>query len=428
MNLNSTSADNILQNKFLLENIQGGIVYSDFEPPFHLRYCTDGMAKLAGYTPDELVKLTQVDIVMEEDLPGLIEDINRQFEYGDTFEVEYRLKRKDGSFVHVLDRAKVVEHEDGKKYIHCLLTDISDLKKLEKELRLNQKKYQILIEQSGKVICEHNTKTNNISFSENYESIFGYKPPIGTFQDILNNGWIPLEYKTSLMELVKKVTTTMKACSIELQIQVHSNELVWCQLHLIPLIEHDNLYSIIATLENINIEKSYISHLTELSEKDSLTGVYNRYAVEKYVKHALLNFSKELYISALLVLDIDFLKKINDRNGHEFGDDVLIRVSSTIGKLLPKNSVLGRIGGDEFLVFVTTSDIQELEELANKMVCGVREISILNPKKITISIGIALVGSQNDVFQQLYRNADKALYQTKEKGKNGYTIFNQDNF
>lgn len=127
--------DRTTENNFLLENIQGGIVYSDFDPPFRLRYVTEGMCQLSGYTHEELRTLEQMDIVHPDDADRLIEDVGRQFAAGDVFEVEYRLLRKDGSFVYALDRAKAVAHENGKKYIHCLLTDITCLKQTQPQPR-----------------------------------------------------------------------------------------------------------------------------------------------------------------------------------------------------------------------------------------------------------------------------------------------------
>lgn len=424
MDKNKEYEENLLQNKFLLENIQGGIVYSDFDPPFHLRYCTEGMAKLAGYTPEELIELTQIDIVVEEDLPALIDDVNRQFAMGDTFEVEYRLKRKDGSSLHVLDRAKVVLHDDGKKYIHCLLTDVSDLKKLEQKLRLNQLKYQIAIEQSGKAILEYDSETQIIHFSNNYKALFGYNPPTGTFQEILKSDWVVSEFKTKLSELIDILLTTSTTQAIELQINVAKSKKIWCSLFLIPVIENGNVFSIIGCLENINDTKNNINRLTELSEKDSLTGVYNRYAVEKFVKEQMKTIIDDYHMSALFILDIDYFKRINDDNGHTYGDKILIDLTKIVAKILPKGAILGRLGGDEFLIFATVKkDSNELEELSEKIINTVRTHFATYKKPITVSVGIALTSKRKDTFQKLYRNADKALYETKSKGKNGYTIF-----
>ncbi|MFV0342371.1 MAG: diguanylate cyclase [Anaerocolumna sp.] len=424
MSAHNKYEESILQNRFLLENIQGGIVFSDFDPPFHLRYCTEGMAKLTGYTADELLELTQVDIVMEEDLPALVEDVNRQFACGDTFEVEYRLKRKDGSSLYVLDRAKAVQHDDGKKYIHCLLTDISELKEMERALRLNQEKYRIAIEQSNKAVLECNIQTGRIIFSENYEHLFGCAPPVGTLQDILNGSWVVSEYTDNLMTLIDTVSKKAITCSMEMQIHVFPQKTLWCSLYLIPVMDQGQMYSIIGCLENIDEKKKQIQHLTELTERDSLTGVYNRYAIENFACREMKNQSKEAPITALLIFDVDCFKQINDKNGHDFGDKVLIELSQTVKELVPKNAFLGRVGGDEFLVFVMQEkDTKVLESLASRIVCGVRQKFANCAMQVTVSVGVSLTSICGDSFQSLYRNADKALYQAKENGKDGYAIF-----
>lgn len=424
MNTNRSQQDTFLENKFLLENIQGGIVYSDFEPPFHLRYATEGMAKLSGYTVDELCHMEQMDLVHPDDIAPLASEVQRQFSLGDTFEVEYRLKRKDGMYVHVLDRAKVVEHEDGRKYIHCLLTDVSDLKEMQKALRLNQEKYRLAIQQSGKVILDYNIITKQLTFSDNYPQLFGCPAPCGTIETIMQDKWIDKDYTDAFLALLDEVIQSHTTHSMEIIIHNHIEEHIWCSLYLIPVMYNGQLCSVIGCLENINTQKHQIEHLTELSLKDSLTGVYNRYAIEYFIKDSIQELcectSKSL---ALLILDIDHFKTINDQNGHAYGDDLLIKLSQALIAILPENTVLGRLGGDEFLIFATfEKKAADLDKLAHSIVVGIQKHFANSYTPVTISIGAAWHHEKCNTFKQLYRHADAALYETKKKGRNGYTI------
>lgn len=423
MNKNKSYEEIFLQNSFLLENIQGGIVYSDFNPPFHLRYATEGMAKLSGYTASELTKMVQLDLVHEDDIPGLMADVERQFAAGDTFQIEYRLKCKDGTYVHVLDRAKVVTHEDGRKYIHCLLIDVSELKEMEQALRLNEEKYKIAIQQSGNVILEYNIITEILTFSENYTQLFGTPIPSGTRKAVIQNGWTDQAYENKLFDLFDEVVETATTCSMELLVHTDEKQSIWCSLYLIPVMDKGKLHSVIGCLKNIDKEKSQLEYLTELSLKDSLTGVYNRYAVEKLSNHQI-ECLKDTELSALLILDIDHFKQINDENGHAYGDEVLIQLARTVSLILPSKSILGRLGGDEFLIFVTLEKKSaNLEALAEKIVVGVKKHFETRLMKLTISVGAAWYSDLCKNFQELYRNADAALYETKKNTRDGYSIW-----
>ena len=427
MNIKRSQQDTFLENKFLLENIQGGIVYSDFEPPFHLRYATEGMAKLSGYTIEELCSMEQMDLVHTDDITPLVSEVQRQFAMGDTFEVEYRLKRKDGSYVHVLDRAKVVVHKDGKKYIHCLLTDVSDLKKMQKALRLNQEKYRLAIQQSGKAILEYDINTKKLNFSDNYQQLFGCLAPSGTLEEIIASNWVNKEYAKSLVALLDTVIQSAATHSMEIVIQNSVCEHIWCSLYLIPVIDNGQMDSVIGCLENINDQKHKIEHLTELSLKDGLTGVYNRYAIEDFIKASIEELcectSKDL---ALLILDIDHFKNINDQNGHDYGDDLLIKLSQALAATLPQDAVLGRLGGDEFLIFTAfdkQAQSEDLDKLADSIVVGIKQRFADYYTPVTVSIGAAWYNKNCNTFKKLYHNADAALYETKKKGRNGYTIW-----
>lgn len=435
----------ILQNVFLLENIQGGIVYSDYEPPFHLRYATEGMARLSGYAREELLTMQQMDLVHEDDIPALVEDVTRQFATGDTFEVEYRLKRKDGSYVHVLDRAKAVEHEDGKKYIHCLLTDITELKCMELDLRLSKEKYKIAMQQCGYAILEYDPATTALSASENYTQIFGGLAPCGALADFARSTVVAPAHATIFLQLFDITLRTKCSASMELQVQDKSNQYIWALLQLTPLVNTaGKVYAVLGCLHNIDARKRRLQELTDLAQRDGLTGAYNRTTVESFVnrhlepptpkqeagqgaasRHAANPGSDDARRSgALLIVDIDNFKHINDTFGHDMGDELLISMVERLRSLLQPQDLLGRLGGDEFLIYIPNAkDLDSITALAANIVRSGRHTLHGAEQPVTVSVGVALCGQQCRNFKTLYKNADMALYEVKRRGRNGYHVF-----
>lgn len=415
-----------LENTLLLENIQGGILFSDVEPPYHLRYVTPGMVELSGYTQEELLNLVQMDIVHPDDIDTLLEDVCRQFAVGNTFEVTYRLLRKDGSFVHVLDRARIVTHDDGNKYIHCILTDITHLKELERSIRLSQEKYRIAMELSGSVIIEYIIDTGVMNVSENFDKVFPNKKVASDDIITVTDGLQLQKANPSLSQLFQNTAKLKKPTSIECQLDVNRGEDVWCNVHMTPVKSDSGaVYAIIACLQNIDKQKHELEALMDLSKRDPLTGVLNCSALEEYTNEQLANSEPDRY-SALIIMDVDKFKYINDNFGHTTGDSILTSITSLTMSVIPDSALLGRLGGDEFLVFLgNQSSLEDINDIANAIVSIVGDKYKNSDTPVTVSLGVAISTPDIVSFKQLYKKADTALYETKGNGRNGYTLYNQ---
>ena len=163
----------------------------------------------------------------------------------------------------------------------------------------------------------------------------------------------------------------------------------------------------------------------KLSDYDLLSNIFNKNAFERYAKKYLKSDSDSTPC-ALLIIDIDNFKIINDSAGHYIGDMILSQIGNSLPKIFEKGDIVGRFGGDEFVVLIKKNILQaEIESLCNKLQSQIMSIDVLDSSySITCSIGCAISdGSIND-FDQLFRQADKALYKSKNNGKNTYSIIN----
>lgn len=174
--------------------------------------------------------------------------------------------------------------------------------------------------------------------------------------------------------------------------------------------------------KNINTEKQE----EILSKIDQMTGYYNKKTTEKMIDEILLKKSNQIY--AFFILDIDNFKLANDQYGHAFGDECIKKFTEIIKLYFNQDVILGRLGGDEFAIFTT---IENLDHLVNKAKELSKALDIIyddnNQWHMTASIGIAIAPFDGNNFDTLYRNSDKALYQTKHRNKNDFTIYNFDN-
>lgn len=174
-------------------------------------------------------------------------------------------------------------------------------------------------------------------------------------------------------------------------------------------------------LQNKNKQNSL---LKEKSETDSLTGIFNRGACKELVSNYIENKSNDLY-GAFFIIDIDNFKGVNDNLGHKIGDDVLKDLADNLKRLFRKSDIVGRWGGDEFIVFMKDLDFSNLHvasKIATNLCNTMNKTVTYNDISQNISLSIGIVFTKDNInFTELYQKADEILYTVKENGKNGFS-------
>ena len=164
-----------------------------------------------------------------------------------------------------------------------------------------------------------------------------------------------------------------------------------------------------------------INHLQQLSQTDHLTRLSNRRSVLTAVtrEHDLYRRSGHPY--SVLVIDVDFFKRVNDTHGHAVGDEVLVGVAQTMKACARATDVVARFGGEEFLVFLPNTDEDQAYAMAERMRLAVmtgNHASVTPPLAVTISVGISTVAAHDATIDEVIARADRALYQAKHCGRN----------
>lgn len=175
--------------------------------------------------------------------------------------------------------------------------------------------------------------------------------------------------------------------------------------------------SLIGKLQDITYLKKREEQLLLQSIKDGLTGVYNKTAFEYRVEEKL----KVGWSGWLCMIDIDNFKEINDSFGHPAGDRILEQVGRMLCHIFPEPDLIGRVGGDEFVVFTSAEDVHE----KTKNLLDLLE-SIVPEEEGRLSASVGIVscsGRKKEVYQELFSKADRAMYHAKESGKNRITFY-----
>lgn len=180
--------------------------------------------------------------------------------------------------------------------------------------------------------------------------------------------------------------------------------------------------------ENMDEEKKRELRLIEESQRDSLTGFYNKKATETLITEILRADGVATAKHAFLIFDIDSFKGINDTFGHAFGDQIITEFAAELKMHFRENDISGRIGGDEFVVMMRDYDDlatvrQRLDQLCADL--GRKPFGTERDFHISSSIGVALVPEHGLTYSELYEKADQALYYSKSHGKGVFTIFGE---
>lgn len=190
--------------------------------------------------------------------------------------------------------------------------------------------------------------------------------------------------------------------------------------------ENGKVNGIVAIINNITEMQSLRLELEKRSKTDQLTGLLNKQTTEELITSLLEKDHKKKNKGALLMIDVDKFKHVNDTYGHIAGDKVLMAIGNIIHESFKGMDIAGRIGGDEFMVYLRDIDSSSTAlQLAAKISDRARHLFPDEPlgKCVSLSIGIALFPEHSKNFEDLYRAADKALYYVKERGRDFYKMY-----
>ena len=206
---------------------------------------------------------------------------------------------------------------------------------------------------------------------------------------------------------------------------VEQNKMMWMELkvHLFqePMTRH--LFALFY-IKNIDAGKKQQIQLVYEAERDPLTGVFNRKAAETAIRDYLKRVQED-EVCAFIILDMDNFKEINDVYGHKAGDEVLVKLAGLVSRTFRRSDIIGRFGGDEFILCLTREDgASDVHACAKALQCAVcKQIALPGRTgSVTVSIGACVVPDAGVSYTELLQRADSAVYQAKRRGKNQYCV------
>lgn len=198
----------------------------------------------------------------------------------------------------------------------------------------------------------------------------------------------------------------------------------WIESICVPILDDDNqMTGALGINRDITERIEESQHLSHLAHYDQLTQIPNRYLLLDRIEHLIAQCKRSKSSFALLYIDLDRFKVINDSKGHLFGDEILREAASRLSQSIRHSDTLARIGGDEFVVLLeNTSERNDITKMAKDIILELNKKYIIDDEvfELSCSIGIAIYPDDGDTTDALLSAGDKAMYRAKKKGRGNY--------
>jgi diguanylate cyclase (GGDEF)-like protein/PAS domain S-box-containing protein len=384
--------------------------------------------KMFGYDSYEGVKAADVYVN-----PTDRENLKQQLlERGFVENFEAPVRRKDGSVFWVSYSARSYP-KDG--YLEGVMIDISERKQSEEALRANEEFLQLVLDNIPQFIFWKDRNSVYLGCNRNFARAAGFNSP----DEIVGKTDYDLPWRKEESDFFHECdarvirTDTPEYHIIEPQLQADGKQ-AWLDTSKIPLHDSDgNVVGILGSYEDITERQIAQEKIRYQAMHDLLTGLPNRTLFNEQLAVSLTQAAKNKTMLAVMFLDLDRFKTINDTLGHAVGDRLLQEVAQRLSRYLGEANIVARWGGDEFTVLLPEiSDPKDAEVVAQKILDGLKPAFTLEGAlgtsrstslHISTSIGIALYPHDGENAEILLSNADAALYGAKKQGRNNYQFY-----
>ncbi|NUN64654.1 EAL domain-containing protein [Pseudanabaena biceps] len=395
-----------------------------------------------GFSEAEFLSMTLQDIRPAEDIPQLLEAISK-VSSGLSLPEIWRHCKKDGSQILVEVTAHTLIHNDRRCEL-ILINDVTEKKRAEEALKQAEAKYRSIFENAIEGIFQSSMDGKILIANPMLAQIYGYDSPddlIENLTDIQSQLYVNASCRQLLLQLV---TSQEEVKEFEARVYRKDGSIIWTSENVHAVYDKaGNVLFLEGTVNDITESKKAKAEIEYLAFHDSLTNLPNRVLFRDRLASSLVHTHRKLQFHldqdpsldiksippmlAVLFLDLDRFKLVNDTMGHAAGDRLLQEVAKRLSECMIEETFLARMGGDEFMIFVPhLQSVQSIQQFAQLLLQSFESAFFVEemPLYIGTSIGISLYPSDGLDEESLMKNADTAMFRAKERGRNHYQLYN----
>lgn len=381
--------------------------------------------KLYGYTREEALGRPLEELIIPPPMRAAVVELHHQWitEHIPIPAGELDLQDKHGATVAVYSSHAMICGSNGQPEMYCLDVDLSELRKAQSELRLAAR----FFEDSGEAIMITGPDKTILAVNTAFSKITGYarSETLGRPAGFMSSGHHDADYFARMAQCLQ----TSDHWQGEIWNRRKNGQVFpeWLGISAVRN-EQDCLTHYVAIFSDISEKKATEARLEFLAHHDPLTRLPNRILVRDRLAQALAQATREESHVALLYLDLDHFKMVNDTLGHVVGDQLLKAVVWRLQRCVRDTDTISRLGGDEFLIVLTgVHDTSAISLIGEKILQQMDAPFVIEEHTLSVSfsIGIALYPDDGGDFDTLLLKADTAMYHAKESGRNAYRYFTE---
>ena len=419
-----------LELENITENMDIGFAKLTLEPQIKLQYMNKKAVDYLGYTREEFAKQSMFSLLGMIETVKILRKILLLKFCGESIKFETKAQHKNGHEIYFSVRINKVLDAFGQTIAVLVFQDITEEKKMRESLILSERRFQIAIDNSEAIIFDYLPKEAKLINSDVAVEMYGVAKVMDNFPEAwLTKKIIAPESEECFLRAFAEIENGTAKTNFIIKTFDKHGQTKWQEVTIVNIFtdKTSETRQAVGIMHDITEVKEQEIQLQHLAQIDQLTSIYNKISTKRLIENEFI-YSNYNVSHALFLIDLDNFKEVNDKFGHACGDKVLIELSGAIKQAFRDTDIVGRVGGDEFMVLlknfsdkkIISDKMAELATLLDqKVTCEGRTT------RVTASIGVAIYPDDGTSFDELYKKADWAMYVVKGSGKQGCEFYQE---
>ncbi|MBR0567100.1 EAL domain-containing protein [Azoarcus sp. L1K30] len=417
----------------LMNNLQGMAYRCLDDAHWTMIFVSHGCTDLTGYTPSEIIDQSVISWEMlthPDDRARVRHAIHVAANARRRFSVEYRIQTRSGELRWVVERGVAVSDEQGDRVIEGIIEDVTERRAMLDALAQAESRYRNIFEHASEGIFQTSSDGRYLAANPALARLYGY-PDAQTLIDNLSDiGRRLYVDPTRRDEFHRLMQTHGEVLNFESEVYRHDGSRIWVSenAHIVRDAQGEFIcYE--GTVQDVSERRHYQAQLERQANHDLLTGLPNRVLLGDRLEQGIARAERLGCLLAVVFIDLDNFKFINDSLGHTAGDDLLTAIAERFSTTLRGSDTVARLGGDEFVLVLNDHDeVSGVISLLERVLSEIARPVTLSGREFQVgaSLGVALYPEDGRDAQSLLKHADVAMYAAKDRGRNNFQFFTRE--